>query len=245
MQYFTKVRVSIHQPDMLPWPGFFAKLMQSDKWIVLDHTCNNPRSADFLCRRVQYLDRVPTWLSLPLDKGSARGRLGIPIYEIEFQQESVMLKERRLKRFYFSYKKHEYFKSIFPIVESYMLSDERNLLRRNLRAISELLSLLDIDIDIVLSSTLGSTHSSTNMLVELIELSGGSVYISGEGGKRYQDEGLFSEHGIGLRYSAFEQKAYRQRNSLQFWAGLSTIDMMMNIGLVNTKAYLKESIMSL
>ena len=37
--------ITIHQPDFMPWYGFFNKISKVDTWVVLDHVHNNPRKA--------------------------------------------------------------------------------------------------------------------------------------------------------------------------------------------------------
>ena len=45
--------VAIHQPDFLPWMGYFVKVAKCDVLVVMDHVENNPRKA-FLCKRVAF-----------------------------------------------------------------------------------------------------------------------------------------------------------------------------------------------
>ena len=51
------MKTTIHQPDFMPWYGFFNKLSKVDVWVVLDHVENNPRNSSFWGKRVQILIR--------------------------------------------------------------------------------------------------------------------------------------------------------------------------------------------
>ena len=39
--------VAIHQPDFMPWMGFFDKILKADLWVILDHVENNPRNTGY------------------------------------------------------------------------------------------------------------------------------------------------------------------------------------------------------
>ena len=43
--------VSCHQPNYLPWPGFFHKILKSDVHVILD-TNQLPRGKDFVVRNL-------------------------------------------------------------------------------------------------------------------------------------------------------------------------------------------------
>ena len=47
-----QMKVCVHQPDFMPWQGFF-KIAASDIWVVLDSVENNPRDPALWCRRVK------------------------------------------------------------------------------------------------------------------------------------------------------------------------------------------------
>ena len=86
--------ITIHQPDFMPWYGFFNKISKVDTWVVLDHVHNNPRKA-FWGRRVQILSNgKPLWLSIPLEKPPQEGQLGMPlnIMKINLQEKKNISK---------------------------------------------------------------------------------------------------------------------------------------------------------
>ena len=58
--------VCIHQPDFLPWLGFFDRLTQSDVFVVLDNV-------QFLRRGWHHRDKIKAsngemWLTVPVKK---------------------------------------------------------------------------------------------------------------------------------------------------------------------------------
>ena len=53
--------VSCHQPNYLPWPGFFHKILKSDVHVILD-TNQLPRGKDFVVRNKIKIDDDFKWL---------------------------------------------------------------------------------------------------------------------------------------------------------------------------------------
>ena len=54
------MKVAIHQPDLLPWPGFWFKMINVDKFVIAVH---DQLQKHWVQRRVTMRD---TWVTLPL-----------------------------------------------------------------------------------------------------------------------------------------------------------------------------------
>jgi hypothetical protein len=235
------VIVAIHQPDFLPWGGFFAKMIKSDIFVILDHTENNPRSADFWGRRVRIaVNDNAYWLSVPLIKPA--GRIGIPVKTIEIGQDEVakhaMLKS--LTTFRQNYGRTPYYATYSGLVEDYFASSEPLLAARNLRFILAVKEILEIKAAIVNSSSLGCVGKSNNLLVQILKATGGDTYLSGDGAVGYMEHQAFANEGIQVAYNNFAPPFYLQCNTRKFIPGLSIIDMLMNIGARETARLLSN-----
>ena len=57
--------VTIHQPEHLPWLGFFDKIRQADVWVSLDHV--QYRKNYFQHRNRIRGDRGAIWLTVPVE----------------------------------------------------------------------------------------------------------------------------------------------------------------------------------
>lgn len=231
--------VTIHQPDFMPWLGFFKKIDKADMWIVLDHTTNNPRDASFWGRRVKILiGGKGNWLSLPLLKPKVKGVIGIPIDEMEYNLAEAKLFRKAISSVENSYRRAPYYNDIIPLVHAHLSSQEPSMLKRNMSFIETVMGHLEINTKIVKSSEFKCTQSSTGMLVELLKSVGGAVYLCGDGASGYQDDALFAENGIRLEYNNFQHPTYTQYGASEFVPGLSIIDALMNIGFDGVKELL-------
>jgi hypothetical protein len=88
---------------------------------------------------------------------------------------------------------------------------------------------LKLDTLLVTASKLNAMGQSTGLLINIVKEVGGSVYISGSGGSKYQDEGLYSVSELSLQYSDFVHPTYNQL-WVGFSKGLSIIDFLFNEG---------------
>jgi hypothetical protein len=61
------VLVACHQPNFLPWLGYFAKLARSDRFVLLDRVQFPRTSRGTYTNRVQLLiGGQPAWLTVPV-----------------------------------------------------------------------------------------------------------------------------------------------------------------------------------
>jgi len=91
------------------------------------------------------------------------------------------------------------------------------------------LSILKLEKKVVQASELNVKGKSMRLIIDIVKAVGGKVYLSGFGGAKYQDEKLFKEEGIELRYYEFSHPVYPQLWS-DFIPNLSIIDLLFNCG---------------
>ncbi|HTA62686.1 MAG TPA: WbqC family protein [Bacteroidia bacterium] len=230
--------VTIHQPDFMPWLGLFNKINKADEFIILDHVVNNPKSAEFWCRRVKMLiGGKEKWMSVSLKKDEQH--LFIPINKME-----ISMDEKTNKKFIQSvelnYKKAPYFKDVFYLIENYFSLPTVNLAQKNVWFIKEVMSKLNIDTLVSLSSEMEPRFSSNELLIDLLKKCGATVYLCGAGAGAYQKDELYIEQNIEVIYNNFNHPIYKQFNSTEFVKGLSIIDVLMNLGFEGTFKLLEK-----
>ncbi|WKZ19226.1 MAG: WbqC family protein [Candidatus Jettenia sp. CY-1] len=227
--------VAIHQPNYLPWLGFFYKITQSNVFVFLDNVQYSIRTYQ---NRVQIcLNKQPFWLTQPV---RTRGYSRALTKEITFAD--LWWTRKHIKTIEHAYSKHPYFKEIKPLMELYSYETE-NQSEFNMKAISLICQLLGIETKLVIASQLDlpEVNNATERIINITKCLDGTTYLSGEGGKKYQDESLFEKAKIGIRYSDFVIKPYPQPGCLNFIPRLSIIDAICNIGKAGVSNILHQT----
>jgi len=233
--FMSKIVVTIHQPDFMPWLGFFCKINRADTYVVLDHVTNKYNDQSWF-RRVKLATKMGDfWLTISVKKPLKSSF--IPINEMEINKSVNYIK--MLKTIEQTYANTPFFNDIFPFVQKWFISDEQLLSRRNMNFIEDIMQLLKIDTKIIYSSRLGCQLKSNELLIEILKSQNATTYLCGDGAEGYQKDELFLEKSIGLEYNKFKPKAYFQSNTKSFQSGLSVIDCLMNIGPKETQKIIK------
>jgi hypothetical protein len=226
----------IHQPDFLPYIGFFHRLLDADVWIALDHVQFTRGGSDCWIHR----DKIKTpngkkWVVLGIKKCP----LKTPINEVRLLETSDW-KIRNLNQIKENYRKAPFFNEFYPYIKKiYDCSDEK-MSNFNIRTIQILLELFEIDIEIVCSSKFNLQSKRNEMLVDILNKIGAKVYISGTGAKNYFKPTLFEEAGIEVIWHKFEHPVYPQMYG-KFVNYLSSIDLLFNVGIEKSRQILKNS----
>jgi len=217
--------VGVHQPNYLPYLGFFDKMMKSDIFIIYDDAQFNKE--DFQHRNRIRIYHGWKWLTVPVEKKH------IPIKEIKIKNE-VMIKNIKWSEAHFrdirdNYKDTPYYPVYEKKLEDIYNDTYENLIELNMCLIDFLRTAFNIKTKLVFSSEFGFTSKSTQKLVDLVETLGGDVYLSGPKGKDYLDISLFEKKGIRVEFQDFKHPVYKQRYE-GFIPNMSAIDALFNTG---------------
>lgn len=226
--------VAIHQPNFLPWQGYFHKLLSSDIFIFLDDV-QFPRGKSFTSRVSIKSPAGPVWLTVPV-KG--KGDLS-PIKDIIMAGTPPDWKKKHLKTIENCYARAPFFKEYFPMIKELYQTGEQGLANFNIRLITCLAQTLASSTDTVRASELAVDYGSPlDRLIKLVKRVGGTKYLtgSGRGSDRYLDEEAFRREGLEVLYQSFVQPAYPQLGG-PFIPNLSVIDLLFNCGPVAGRTY--------
>jgi hypothetical protein len=235
----TGMQVTIHQPDFLPWYGFFNKVARSNRWIVLDHVENNPRDAAFWGRRVKILiNGQPNWLSVPLNRAPGDS-VGMPIGEMTLNLADSRLMGKRLRSLEMAYAAAPFFEEYRSWATEYFEDSDSTLIARNIRFIRRVMEVLKIDTEVLFSSEMNhGSLGGTELLVALLKDAGADSYRCGGGAAGYQDDALFEAAGIELVYNEFDHPTYPQLRADGFHPGLTILDALFNVGAEQVRGWL-------
>ncbi len=219
------MKITIHQPNYLPYLGFFDKMRQADIFVIYDDAQFNKE--DFQHRNKFRIFHGWKWLTVPVEKKL------IPIKEIKIRNgltnKGPTWSDAQFKEIRDSYLDTPHYKRYENKLEEIYMKKYDKLIDLNLEIISFLMDAFNIKTKLVFSSELGFTSRSTQRLVEIVESLSGDTYLSGSFGKNYLDASQFNDKNIKLEFHDFKHPVYKQ-NYEGFIPNMSSIDILFNTG---------------
>ncbi len=215
--------ISVHQPQYLPWLGYFDKIAQSDCFVFLDNVQYKER--EFQNRNKIRVARGWLWLTVPVvSKGEGRQNIS----EVRIDNE-VPWQRKHLGSLKTAYSNAPYFKEYFPFMEDVLSRKWMFLKDLNVEIINYFLKELSISTPISFESDLNITTTRTERIVDICKKLKADTYLSGSGGKEYLDESLFGKEGLKLLYQDYNHPQYQQCFE-PFEPYMSVIDLLFNYG---------------
>jgi hypothetical protein len=226
--------VGIHQPNFLPWIGFFNKIVMADIFILLDDV-QFPKgggSGNWTNRHLIIYNGKERWATVPVSRNFS----GLKnINEIRFAQGNNW-KRSYLELINNSYSKAKYFPEIFNFLEFSLAHETEFLSELNIHLIHSVLQVLQIsNKTLIKSSDLGKKGKSNDLLCSLVQTVGSDSYLCGGGASGYLNADVFEERKIKIIYQNYRPIEYPQLYGSKFVGGLSIVDAMMNCGLIRTR----------
>ena len=215
--------LSVHQPQYLPWLGYFGKVADSDLFVFLD-------LPQYKKREFQNRNRIkgPTgeiWLSVPV---LSKGKFEQPIKDVEIDNTQAW-QRNHWGTLSLHLKKAPYWARYGPGLEAFYTKRWDKLSDLNLEMTAWFFQQLGITTPWKIESQIGTSSESTERLIELCKKTGATAYLSGSGGKDYMDEARFQAEGLGLQYQHYTHPTYAQRYG-DFLPYMSVVDLLMNVG---------------
>jgi hypothetical protein len=230
--------VAIHQPNFLPWLGWFDKLARADVFVLLDHVQFPRTSKGTYVNRVKLLvGGKDAWVTAPIVRASGSVQR---IDEVRVD-DAQPWRDKLLRTVQHNYARADAYDEIAPLVRDVLGRPTDRLAELNEHSVRRIAELLGLDESkFVRSSTLGVTSHATELLIELTKAVGGTAYLAGNlAGSTYQEDEKFEQAGIELRSQRFEHPRYGQQVD-EFVPGLSVVDALMHVGPERTRALLSK-----
>lgn len=223
---------AIHQPNFLPWLGYFHKINNCDTFIILDNVQFSRRM--FYHRNKIKSSKGSIWLTVPVH--DVYGKTLIKDIKIDKTQK---WKIKHLNSIVHNYSKASYFNLYIDDIKNIFNQEWRYLIDLNMKIINWIIEKLEIKVNLVFASDLNCFGRSTELLVNLCLKTGSDIYLSGPSGKNYLTESLFEENGIELIFHNFIHPVYPQLYG-DFQPKLSIIDLLLNCGPDSKKILLNK-----
>lgn len=217
-----------HQPNYLPYLGFFDKIARCNKFVIVD--------------TVQYVKRGPfgwihrnkiktpageLWLSVPI---LSKGKFEQKICDAEINN-NICWQRKHWKSILINYHKSPYFKKYSDFFEELYLQKWIYLADINEAIIKFIIKILNIDVEIYRSSKMNYnfTGQGTGVIIDICNALGCDTYLSGIHGRDYLDIELLKKNNIKILFQNYNHPVYNQLHG-QFIPYMSIIDLLFNEG---------------
>jgi len=218
-------RVSVHQPNFLPWTKLFDKVLASDVYVAYD-SVQYTRSEFHSRQRVTGRDG-PVWLSVPV---LTRGRGRQPLYAVELVGDRTW-RAAHLRLLTEHYRRAPYFREVMAVLESVYAADDRLLADFNLHVLQALLDYVRATVRVTRATWFDHGGDNTERIIELTRAVAGDVHLTSTYGtpRRYIDWARVAAAGITVESQQFSEPRYRQQFE-PFQPNLSVLDLLFAMG---------------
>lgn len=218
--------LAVHQPNYIPWIGYFHKIKSCDLFVILDNVQHSKGS-------VTTRNKIKTTdgellLTVPVtNKGCMINELLI--------DNSCNWASKHWKTLYRNYCKADgwnYLKDDIELIYSERWDYAIDL---NIELIKLMMIKLNIKTPIILASSIKQDFGFKSIrILNMCKYFNAEIYLSGNGAHDYNNEEEFEKEGIRLVYQQFKSPTYKQLWG-EFKSNLSAIDLLLNCGESSSK----------
>lgn len=231
-----------HQPNYLPYPGFFQKIAAADTFLVVDTTQFVKRGPFGWIHR----NRISTpngaiWLSLPV---LHKGRYEQSILDAELNPR-IDWRQKHWRSIAWNYSRSPHWETYAPGLEELYLREWTHLSPFTTAVIRWFIDRLHLEVDVLVASELTARGQSTQYIVDFCRELGASTYLSGSHGRDYLERRRFEEAGIELRFQEYSPPRYEGRDGpadenlsmldMLFWAGDHAVEWVHRVPEFSTQ----------
>ncbi|MBI5788270.1 MAG: WbqC family protein [Candidatus Schekmanbacteria bacterium] len=214
--------IAVHQPQYLPWLGYFDKMDLADAFVLLDNV-------QYKKNEWQNRNRIKTatgwqWLTVPVcyNFPEAVGQVKINC--------RVNWQHKQRQAIISNYRQAEFFEYGANFLSDLFDRTWSNLAQVNIFTVKKLARLLNIDTPIWIASELGVfSDDPDERLIQVVQQLGGDSYLAGAGGHNYMDLSKYERSGIEIIFQQFNHPQYSQLFN-GFEPCLSILDLILNHG---------------
>lgn len=223
------MRFAMHQPNYLPWIGYFAKIAACDTFVLLDDV-QYPRGRSIASRNKVLTPQGSSWLTVPASV--PKDRKGKAAYtEIGLAEPGFA--KKHLKTLEMAYGRAPHKDDALSIFERVAVDGGHTMLcELNIALIEAYADYLELDASFVRLSALdGEFGHKNDLIIDIAKAIDADTYLSGDGGGHdYNDEQQLGDAGIALEYLGFTHPEYEQVWGDEFEPGMCIIDLIANTG---------------
>jgi hypothetical protein len=229
--------VAIHQPNYIPWLGYFKKIAQSDYFVFFDNV-QMPGGKSYVYRTAINIQGKHHWLSVPISNKGAF----LPINETKITDYSWIRKHIKTLDLNYAYSPWRGLikEKIAPILDK----KHRLLVDLNIELIEVLMDIVGIKhTTLIRASSMELESKRADSIEEILLKLQADTYLTGQGKgtDRYLNMDKMKDRGIDVHFVTNTIIEYPQLRG-KFIAGLSIIDAILNCGPEEVHSILLEDI---
>jgi hypothetical protein len=218
------MKVAIMQPYIFPYLGYFQLINEVENFVVYDDV--NFIKGGWIHRNRILVNNTDSLFTVPLSKLSSFS----PINETRINEKSFEdWKKKFLRSIELAYKKAPNFLEINSLIRRVLDNETLLISELAINSIKEVLSYLNISVNVYVSSNRFSDSKSMNRVERIVSICNdlnSKVYINAIGGTDLYHKEEFKEKGLQLSFIKSQLEPYKQFNNT-FISGLSIIDVLM------------------
>lgn len=216
--------LSSHQPNFLPYMGFFYKAYKSDIIVMSTDVTYSKKG------RHNYNN---------INSSSGTKRIGIPVsaHHDTILENVIMVEpeynvDKLCKTLMQEYSKAEHYECGLELINALKGAASNSLGHLstfNISLFKFLFNRFEIKTKIASISKMKITGHKDDRIIEICKAFNAPVYLSGDGAKVYHEPKKFEENNIELRYTEYSPVTYKQKHG-GFTPNLSVADYVFNQG---------------
>lgn len=215
--------VAVHQPQYLPWTGYFDKMDSADVFVLLDTV--QFKKGEWQNRNRFKTDRGPVWVTVPV-----RHHSGQLISEVAINEQNRNWSHKHRQALTTCYGATPFCEPVAAALETLWEREWSRLAPLNSAVIEALRELLGIDTPLVVASDLPPMPDQADeRLIAICRELGADTYLAGAGGPAYMEMERWEGTGIDVRVHDFTHPMYDQPFG-DFLPAMSAVDLLCNCG---------------
>ena len=215
-----------HQPNYLPYLGIFAKVAQSDVFVIVNNVQFVKRGPFGFQNRTRIRTESGwSWLTVPVQTS---GRYHQQICETR-TSDAIPWPRKHWRTIVQHYRTAPYFEEHSKFFEALYSRDWDLLQELNIAIIRYLLDALGIEVEVLVSKEADIDGHGTDLIVDICRKTGADTYIHGKHGGDYADFGKIEAAGVRNLVLDYEHPTYTQCYD-GFEPYMAVIDLLFNHG---------------
>lgn len=251
--------IAIMQPYLFPYVGYFQLIHSVNVFLLYDNL-DYIKDGWINRNRLLAVKKWPFYFTIPVaNKNISKKKIR------DIRIKDKVWKEKLLTSINVNYKRSQYFKDVFPVVEKIINSNTDSLSRLNKISVSDISKFLNIDTNILIDSDFDwledkLNRESSDLLrafphivlkkasaklirpIEICRTMNVKTLINPIGGRDLYPKEEFRQNNLDVKFLKMKEIRYQQ-SSMRFFPRLSIIDVLMNCGKNGTFELLEEYIL--